>query len=348
MATSRKTLVNENISTYGAPGFGRDYTVMNTWEAATDNDLVAAAQSEILECYDDAASFDDVVAMGGATTNASYARIIRPAGTKGQADWQGHDGTPNVGVNFLSTALDDVFTIDDGFCQVQDMIADFNISDGGSYACFKLDNGSGNDLMACIGCIAIGDGNAGGGSITGFEYQCEDSNQRFMAVNCIAIRCELRGFEQDGATATNNRSVFLNCTAIDCDTGFEQSAGPMVCRNCLAENSTSADFAGTITGNNNASSDGTAPGTSARTNQTFTFQAAGSDDYHLDILDAGARDYGASLASDPDYPFDDDIDWRLRVAAWLWDIGADEYFSPYPIISDEPPRSLIFGNRIVR
>ena len=67
MASSRLTATNENISTYGAGGFGRDYTSLGTWESATDIDLVTAAQSEVLECYDDAASFDDRLTFAGAT-----------------------------------------------------------------------------------------------------------------------------------------------------------------------------------------------------------------------------------------------------------------------------------------
>ena len=92
MASSRRVGSNENITTYGDGT--RDETDMDVWEAATDIDLVAAAKSEVLECYDDAANFNDDCALVGATTSSLYARFIRPA------SGEGHDGTPNNGVYF--------------------------------------------------------------------------------------------------------------------------------------------------------------------------------------------------------------------------------------------------------
>lgn len=345
MASSRVPATNENISTFGGAGQGRDFTSVQTWEAASDNDLVTATQSEVLECYDDQASFDETLVISGATTNATYFRIIRPAGTRGQSDWQGHDGTPNNGVHFEITSLADVLRMQEDYCEIWDIIYSININTSSSYELIKFDNGQAG--MKCIGVICGPHTNPGGGRNRCFEFQTDTPDTNY-AINCLAIG-GLGGGEgfQAGGSGT---VICYNCTAVNNDGfGFEQDSGTMTVKNCLADNNTAGDFTGTFTSsNNNASGDGTAPGTSSRTNQTFTFKASGSDDYHLDILDAGARDYGADLSADGTYAFDDDIDYRLRVGAWLWDIGADEYFSPYPIISDEPPRSLIFGNRIVR
>ena len=67
-----------------------------------------------------------------------------------------------------------------------------------------------------------------------------------------------------------------------------------------------------------------------------------------DLLEEKVRacDYYSILDNKKIYHFNDDIDFRPRV--FTWDIGFDEYFSPYPIISDQKVTALIFGNRIVR
>lgn len=346
MASSRVPATNENISTFGGAGQGRDYTSLATWEAATDNDLVTATQSEVLELYDDAATFDEALDIGGATTNASYHRIMRPAGTRGQADWQGHDGTPNNGVHIQVTTGADALRLGEDYVQIWDLIYSFNFTQASNYELIKFDNGSTG--MKCIGVIAGPLINGDTGRNRCFEFQTVSGDTCYV-INCIAIDGQNggEGF-QFGDTGT---VICYNCTAINCDGyGFEQDAGTVIAKNCLGDSNPNGDFQGTFdaASTNNASSDATAPGGSARTNQTFTFQNAAADDYHLDITDAGARDFGADLSADGNFAFDDDIDYRLRVGAWSWDIGADEYFSPYPIISDEPPRSLIFGNRIVR
>ena len=111
MASARKTATNEHISTYG--NATRNYTSMVTWEADTDIDLVTATQSEVLECYDDADSFDDYCPLLGATTNSSYFRIVRPA------SGQGHDGTPNNGFNIANTANVVCFSLYENNSQVQ-------------------------------------------------------------------------------------------------------------------------------------------------------------------------------------------------------------------------------------
>lgn len=346
MASSRVPATNENVSTFGGAGQGRDYTSVATWEAATDINLVTAAQSEVLECYDDEATFDEAMTISGATTNASYHRIIRPAGTKYQSDWQGHDGTPNNGVHFEITTGDDALRMAEDYLQIWDLIISFDITESSSYELIKFDND--NTEMKCIGVIAGPLINASTGRNRCFEFQTV-SGDTCYAINCIAIEAQNGG---EGFQMGDPGTVILsNCTAIDCDAyGFEQDGGTVIAKNCLATGSGTNDFQGTYdaASTNNASGDATAPGGSARINQTFTFRNAAADDYHLDINDAGARDFGADLSADGNFAFDDDIDWRLRVGDWDWDIGADEYFSLYPIISDLNARNLIFGQRIAR
>lgn len=58
-----------------------------------------------------------------------------------------------------------------------------------------------------------------------------------------------------------------------------------------------------------------------RVSQTFTFVGEGSENWHLAVGDAGAKDYGKT---DPGSgKFSDDIDGETRSGSW--DIGMDEY-----------------------
>jgi len=345
MATSRKVATNENVQTYGAGGFGRDFTSLETWEGATDLNLVSAAQSEVIEVFDDAASFDDQCVPRGATTNSSYFRIIRPAGTPGEASWQGHDGTPNNGFNIIntSTALTFMFRIDEDYCQIQDLILAYNLSDADDYMNAIIDDGC--TEAALVGIIADVSSNGGAGVIRGFQVQ-PDAGEVAYIIDCACLGVDDFAFQIDDK---DGDGFVYNCTARNSVNGFEWAggSGSGTFKNCLADNNTT-DFNGGG-GNNNASSDATAVGTGPRINQTFTFINAAGGDLHLDGADTGALDFGADLSADGDYAFDDDIDFDTRSGSW--DIGFDEFISlisiGYPVLTDGMVSSLIFG-RIVR
>jgi len=330
MATSRRTATNENISTFGAGGMGRDYTDVNTWAGDTEIDLVSATQSEVLECYDDAASFNQKIVVEAADTDADYFRIVRPA------DGEGHDGTSNNGVFFdVSGVGGDAWRLDEAYSSFQDLILKATVNDSGGRSAFDIRGA--NNLL--VGCIAFDCSNIGAGvMIAGFEL-AEDQ----IAVNCLAENCEARGFDVDAAAD----AYLYNCQAIGNGTSgfFNDANGTFI--NCLSDGNGTFDFLGSPAGNNNASSDGTATGTGSRINQTFTFVNAAGNDFHLAGSDAGALDYGADLSADGVFAFDDDIDFDTR--AGTWDIGFDEYILPigYPVVTDRFVSSLIFG-RIAR
>ena len=306
MATSRRTATNENISTYGAAGFGRDYTSLLTWEAATDIDLVSATQSEVLECYDDVFEFDDGGTFSGATANASYYRIIRPAGTIGEASWQGQvgiaDGT--TGVFFHNQTTSACFNLNEDYFGLQDVMV--------KYTNPGTSNTIGVEQQGAPGGLLVG--------VLMFDFTKTVGTARMcrlesgsIAVNCLALRGENSfGFQGNAGT-----TYYYNCNAIDNQNdGFQEGGGDVeVCKNCLATGNTTDDFeqSGTYTGSvGNASGDATAPGTGPRINQTFTFIDAANDDYHLDDTDAGAKGFGSDLSADGTFAFDDDVDGELR------------------------------------
>jgi len=294
MGSSRKTATNENISTYGT---GKAYTVLATWEAATDIDLVTATQSEVLECYDTDASFNNYVALAGATTNASYFRIIRPA------SGQGHDGTPNNGVTFISTTDADCVIISESNSQIQDIIASLNINSVNNRYIFRAIN----NLAGFIGCIAFNGVNAGTGVVTGILLNAASPDKAF-AVNCLSHNNEVRGF---WATATGTH-YFYNCTAVgNANDGFLRSSGTAIAKNCLSSGHTN-DWNGTWT-KTTCSAEDAAP----------TYVNAAGDDFHLAAGDTTWIDAGTDLSADADYAFNDDID--KTTISGTWDIGFDKF-----------------------
>ena len=302
MATSRITGTNEQISTYGV---ARDYSSLSVWESATDVDLVTAAQSEVLECYDDAASFNDDTSWSGATTNTSYFRIIRPAGTIGTGSWQGHDGKADTvtGVFFDISVDDEFIDCSEANASIQDMKVRSTNPTTGNKMTIICDGGG----SSVIGCICFDCTNSNG---TSRGIRIEDDG---YCINSLFLRGDQWGMQGNGGNA-----YFYNCNCIDNVTdGFLHSGGVLIAKNCLATGNDTGggdDFdPGTYTGStNNASGDLTAPGASPRISQTFTFVNAGAGDYHLSPSDAGAHTFGSDLSADGVFAFDDDIDGDIR------------------------------------
>lgn len=313
MVSARRTGTNENVQTYG--NGTRNFTSLATWESATDNDLVTGMVSEVLECYDDAASFDDRVGISGAITDSSFMRIIRAA------SGQGHDGTPNIGVTFTNTGVARTFIVAESNFKLQDIIVAENSASGSTSGSVDVNA----DACEIVGVLAANATNSGAALMRGIRLGGDNT----IAVDCLASGCDDSGFFIDGSGDT----IYLyNCTAVgNGETGFEEALSTAtIAKNCLSGGNTTSDFAGSFAASSvtNASSDGTAPGAGSRINQTFTFVNAGGDDYHLDSSDAGAKDFGTDLSGDGVFAFDDDVDGDL----WgTWDIGFDE-----PGVGDVP------------
>jgi hypothetical protein len=308
MASARKTGTNESVSTYGT---GQDYTALATWEAATDNDLVTATTTEVLECVDTDASFDDNTLLFGATTSSSYFRIIRPQ------SGSGHDGTSNNGVFFAHSTNDfHSFNIAESYSAVQDLIVSQTINSANNR--YVLRTGGAGTAMEFTGMIVFDSTNSGAGLCSGAEADGINTIWRL----CLIDNCELHGFVANAGST--NAANYDNCTVVDniAGNGWNYLSGVGVCTNCLADNSGDGDFesSGTWTGSDYcATSDTTSPdsGANNRTEQTFTFVSEAGDDFHLALADAGAKGFGNDLSAS----FTDDIDGDTISD---WPIGFDE------------------------
>jgi len=281
MASSRRLPASYNVKTYG--NATRDYTVLATWEAATDNNLVTAAKGEVLECYDDSAQFVDQISLSGAITNSSYFRVVKPA------IGEGHDGTPNNGVNFIAD-INIPFTVSESYSSFQDLI-------GRPKAGWAVSFVGKGDYSNIVGCISVG----------GLITHDISGTMRSFAINCLVLD------SNNGFSLNPNQTgiaFFYNCTAVDCNYSFNGAeAGTSIAKNCISCDNY-ADFEGTWTKTTCYEGDAT------------VFKDQANDDYHLAEADTTCRGNGTDLSSDAYYAFDDDIDGETRSA---WDIGADEY-----------------------
>jgi hypothetical protein len=308
--TSRRSGLNEIVSTFGSAGFGRDYTSIGTWESATDNNNIAALQSPVLECYADAASYTTSVVISGATNDANYFRIIRAAAG------QKHNGTPNTGFKISSTA-DDGFNIVETNSQLQDLIITVNVNIDDTITGIIM-QGAGNKAIGCIVYDSVNSfsGRPARGILT-------------TGANAIVVLCLVHNCEDFGIGVTGGNCFLYNCSIVDITGGSSRGIRvdtTAIVKNCLAMGTTSADYqtSGTVTGSShNASEDATGDdfgATGARINQTFTFANSASNDFHLAAGDAGARTFGTNLSADANFAFDDDIDGQTILT---WSMGFD-------------------------
>ena len=313
--SSRRVGLNEQISTFGDTGFGRDYTSVYTWEDTTDTDLVAARESEVLECYKDAASYAGAgLGFLGATTNSNYFRLVRAASSAR------HLGVPGTGVKFVPS----------GYWISQDGEAWLGIEDLEFAAAWNSEGDSptlffnGSAPYSRIVGILLSATNAGAGVASGIS----STDLTVNIINCVVHDCEGYGI----AKGTN---PIHSCTAVGCGTyGYAVNGGAGYDpdrRNCIGYGCGTADFQVTTGyegyGTHNLSEDTTAPGTVNYRNKSLTFEDAANGDCRLVSSDTDAIDKGIDLSTDPIFPFTDDIAFTIRPVGALWDLGAFEYVS---------------------
>ncbi len=322
MATAKRTPTTPNITTFGGAGQGRTYTNVDTWESATDNDLVTATAGEILDCFDDEASFDQNFAVAGATTDGDFYRLIRAAAG------EGHDGTPLVGVHFLSTVSANVINGFEANLAIQDLILTLSIDSGSNTQTYVSNFGEDQRI---IGCLVVDGVNVGSGTVVGIKLD-EDS----IAVDCLSHNNDLYGFHLVEAASEDIRAY--NCVSTDNGSiGFLDGANTPDLINCLSTGNAGDDFSGAWGANTdyNASEDGTATvgaNSNADISTTNLYVDSANDDFRLQVIaTTDVRNAGLDLSADAFYAFDDDIFAGTAmggsVAGTLfdtWDIGFHE------------------------
>lgn len=325
MASARRTPNNPTVRTYG--GGTRQFTSLSTWEALTDNDLVTAQAGEILDCYADAASFDDRGALNGSTSDSTYYRLIRAAAGNG------HNGTAGTGVTFNSTnGGASIIGLAESYAAAEDLVLTLTINSGGDLFCLSMATTGTN--QRAVGCLAVNSTNSGAGTPSGFNLGRADT----VAALCLARNNAGNGFAF--APGAGNSVTCYNCTAYkNTLVGFTITNGTITLRNCLAATNTGGDFAGSAGGSstNNLATDTTAPGTRSVQSGVPAFVSAADNDVRLSTADVAAQNLGVALTADATFAFTDSIaDGIMGGGApgkpfGTWDIGFHEPAPTYPV-----------------
>ena len=116
-----------------------------------------------------------------------------------------------------------------------------------------------------------------------------------------------------------------NNTVVDCGYGFFGANSVPIAKNNIAYNNYDNYYYGFDADSTNNLSGPTqtdAPGSNPRNGVSVVFADEANDDFHLAQSDTGAKNVGADLSADANFPFSTDIDGSTRTGTW--DIGADE------------------------
>ncbi|MCP4990979.1 MAG: hypothetical protein GY928_34510 [Colwellia sp.] len=294
-------------------GVGTDYISLNAWEGQ-NRDLVTATDDEIAECRASSGSADSAaVNIDGWTTSATYDITVQTSGANRHSGVFSTSHYRLTSTGSLNLDINDQYVTILGI-QFQMVLA----SDGNSNIAISR---SPNQHFGY--CIAYNSGAANQG--VGFFALGGSGN----VYNCIAdgiIRTGTGGvgFYMRTASATTN---YYNCTAHNCQTGFNEHTGTMNVYNSLAFKNDN-DFGGSPTVIDYCASD---DGDDTGSNGVTISQTA--DDYAALVVDAAGGDFNVTdadselEAAGTDDPssglYTDDIKEDARTSAW--DIGAFEF-----------------------
>lgn len=299
-----------------------DYTTLALAEAGEQADFVATDVLQRIELFNVA----DVtgVVIDGSTTDATRHWDIY--GTSG-----GEATMPFSASRYRLTLDQNAININD----LHTWLTRFQVSISGAGAARKaIQFNSDAEGSRAVGMLVRNLDGAVANILFSVEIQAVAPATAYI-INCVGIGNAASGLGID-VQSNGGASIYLyNTTMVANGTNFNRASGTTTIKNCLGAAKVTADFAGAVTANNNASSDATASGTGSRINQTFTFVNAGTGDYHIGSADAGAKDFGADLSADANFPFSTDFDGAPRGA--LWDIGATEAASVAANITTTSP-----------
>ena len=282
---------------------GGDYTTLAAAEAADQQDLTVL--NDIYELEQDGGFDAGAVTFDGWTTDATrYIRVFARAGSEAQLPWSASAARNTTTLNAVGYGTAEQFTRFEYLqCDITNTLSNSTAFNTQSASSCRF-----------VGCVAR---DSGPNSNVGFR---SNSGSSFF-INCVAIG--------DGGASTMGfqnvwGAVWYNCTAVGWATGFVSTAAlTKTARNCVAFNCTTDWSWGTGgTASNNASEDGTHPGTSGVTITVDPFVDSAGGDYHI-ASGSQLVDVGTDLSADATFAFTLDFDRAAR--SGTWDIGADEY-----------------------
>lgn len=351
MPTTVTSILRDGVTASGV------YPTLAAWRASLPSNLVTADEAHVLNVEAKSGGYNESLSFSGITTDATRNITIQPAAGHGHAGV--FDDTKALFVIPVSTYGLEVFT--DNLT-----IRGMQIQQTGVIAINRMVTIStlgvspGTDLVTIERCIFKGSASGSASGDGGGHYGVELLDNTPGATKRALIRNNifLDIFNSTYPISTGSRAISITSgrawiygnTIANCAQGIHlEGSGAtttgvlknnlVACKSSLAGRIDYTIASGTLDGDssNNASSDATAPGTSARTNQTFTFEGSGSGNYHLATGDTGALDHGLDLSSDADFPTSLDIDGQAYAVPWA--IGADALVSVTNTITITGPAS---------
>ena len=326
---------------------GRDYSTISGWEADLDDTAIYASGDDAVgECYNDSEFDESVTIDGGGTVGLNSVTLTVASGER-------HDGTAGTGARIVLTTKEDAVPtlgLSRYDTELMWLECDDNEVDPGLSRAINFPDTGSNLPKASH--LLIHDVRGSRSRATGIEDLCRDHPGTWIH-NCIIYDVKATGASQDAnglIHEAGNSETVANITVYDIYSNsdndpaygadFENDIADITIKNIVVAQvindgtygeacftPSSFSFASV---SNNASSDGTAPGSNSLTNivtaDQFVSTTDGSEDLHLKS-GADCIDAGADLGTTPE-GVNIDIDGRDRDAEGdAWDIGADEYVS---------------------
>lgn len=298
---------------------GGDYTTLQAAINACPANITAAGTNETweIELYASAGQQDPVTISGKTTDATHYIRIYAPTSER-------HNGVPGAGTKarIVSDFFSDAVAITSA-CNVKIHFIEF-VCGTNPQGAVRFNAAAAMDVEI-KGCLV----GSGAWVYPAFSVYSATSGKMVVANSIGAFGSQGDFF--NAASGTGYTCYLYNNTAYSTLTSsfggiIGRSAGTVVCKNNVVRvgSGTYSCYSGTMSGNNNISSDGTAPGTTATINSTPTFVNAAGNNFHIASGDTVARGHGADLSADANFAFSDDIDGDTR--SGTWDAGADQFF----------------------
>jgi hypothetical protein len=315
--TSRKVFAGtQRVSTYGAQADGRTYypglsTGINKWFT----DVASSSNMEILELYltsgQSSTMYSDYMLSPSAQSGP---RIIRPAGTPGEASWQGHNGTPIVGVGLSTAGTSNAFAGIYFESMTNIGIYDLIIDGPSAKRAFYFFPSAAGEIRI-IGNIIRRTGTTPTGPIQNGIDGSLSGATNVKVVNNIIV-----GFWDGvaGVLQTTSNVIYSNTiiNTLHAPIWYTASGNPAIDNRSYCYNNAyygfgvAAEYYPGRSGNNVVLS------------STSNFVDYANQDYRLATTASGAVGAGTDLSANAYYAFDDDIQNELRST---WDIGADKY-----------------------
>jgi parallel beta-helix repeat protein len=304
-----------------------DYASLSAAEAgASDSshlntsDLATAKTILNLVCYAGASADTASVTISGYTVGVDYyVSIYTPTGGTQSISTNRHQGIPSGGTAYILKPPISGICTNNYYTRVDGIeITDWGYTGGGRFAIG--DNGSTCDYKTISNCLMHTPRNAGATTLYGI--QTTNGSDGCNIFNNIVCNFNFSGVTCKGIQCARTNNVYNN-TVYNVGTGiWTADSGTPLLKNNAVFNTDTADYSGTFStsGSNNASEDGTAPGTDIDLSGYTAAQIwtdAANGDFSL-VSGSPLYDAGADLSA----YFTTDIAGTTRST---WDIGAFEY-----------------------